>query len=69
MFDPVLTGEVARLLDVSEETVRAYDRRGVLRARRTSSGVRIFDRDDVERLRRSRAEHHHPVDVDTTARS
>lgn len=68
MSDPVQTGEAARILHVSEETVREYDRRGVLKARRTTRGVRIFEREDVERLRRSRAEHHH-VDADRAARS
>ena len=42
MFDPVLTSEAARILEVSNETIRAWDRRGVLKARRTTSGVRVF---------------------------
>jgi excisionase family DNA binding protein len=47
---PITVGEAARILRVSEDTVRRYDAAGVLKAARTSSGVRIFDRRDVERV-------------------
>jgi excisionase family DNA binding protein len=55
---PLLTSEVARILDVSAETVRLWERNGRLRAQKTEKGVRLFDRADVvalaERLARER---------------
>jgi excisionase family DNA binding protein len=51
----LLTSEVARILDVSAETVRLWERQGRLRAAKTSGGVRLFDRRDVEQLARERA--------------
>ena len=54
-FDPVLTSEAGRILDRSAETVRAWERDGVLHAIRTTGGVRVFNRADVERLARERA--------------
>jgi len=49
-FDPVLTTEAARILGVSTETVRLWERKGILPAHKTTGGVRLFDRADVERL-------------------
>jgi len=46
----LLVSQVARLLDVSAQTVRELSDRGVLRAERTPLGVRVFRREDVERL-------------------
>jgi excisionase family DNA binding protein len=51
---PLLTNEVAKILNVSPETVRLWERAGRLRAVRTAGGVRLFDRRDVERLSRER---------------
>ena len=48
------TTDVSQLLGVSESTVRNWDRAGVLLSKRTRSGVRIFRREDVERLSRER---------------
>ena len=50
----VTVSEAARLLRVSEATVRNYDRRGILPAQRLSNGARIFTRREVEALRASR---------------
>ena len=55
-FDPVLVSEVARILHRSAETVRALERAGTLRAIRTAGGVRVFNRADVERFARERAD-------------
>lgn len=49
-IDPLLTSEVARILEVSSETVRVWERLGRLPALKTGRGVRLFDRGDVERL-------------------
>jgi len=47
----MLTSEVARFLNVSEQTVRAWADSGKLKAKTTESGTRIFDRTDVIALR------------------
>lgn len=44
---PLLTSEVARLLNVSSDTVRLWERRGQLSATRTDHGVRLFSRAQV----------------------
>ena len=54
-FFPVLTSEAGRILERSAETVRAMERAGILKAVRTATGVRIFNRADVERLAREKA--------------
>lgn len=53
---PLLTSEVARLLDVSPETIRLWERLGRLPAIKTERGVRLFDRRDVFALRERRAD-------------
>ena len=40
----------ARILNIAPQTVRDWERRGRLRALRTETGTRIFQRADVERL-------------------
>ena len=55
-IDPILTTEAARILHVSAETIRLWERRGRLPALKTERGVRLFDRRDVERLAREREE-------------
>jgi len=52
--DDITTSYAARILRVAEATVRAWDRAGILPARRTSNGMRLFARADVERLRAAR---------------
>jgi len=42
--------EAARMLRLSEDAVRRLEDRGLLKARRTSWGMRIFERVDVEKL-------------------
>ena len=51
------TSEVARRLDLMPDSVRHLERKGVLPAQRTATGVRLFRASDVEALvivRRSR---------------
>lgn len=48
----LLPNEVARILDVSHDTVRRWADKGWLRPHVLPSGYRRFDPDDVERLRR-----------------
>lgn len=52
----LLTGQVAKILDLSPEMVRVLERRGKLAALKTVGGVRLYDLGDVERLREQRAE-------------
>ncbi len=49
------TGEAARVLGLSPDMVRWIERVGRLPAQRTTNGVRLFRRDDVERLAAERA--------------
>lgn len=46
------TSRAAHLLQVAEMTVRAMADRGELPCLRTSTGARLFRREDVERLAR-----------------
>ncbi len=43
--------ETARLLGVHENTIRNWDRAGLIRAVRLPSGFRRFQREEVDRLR------------------
>jgi excisionase family DNA binding protein len=52
---PLLTSDVADILDVSTDMVRYLERNGQLHAVKSVGGVRIFDREDVERYARQRA--------------
>ncbi len=45
------TGEVAKLLDLSDERVRQLEKQGKLSAQRTARGVRLFNGAEVEALR------------------
>lgn len=54
MAEVLTVSEAARELDVAAETVRDWADRGKLPAQRTSGGVRIFQRADVERVRTER---------------
>ena len=46
----ILSSEAARILDRSASAVRYYEEMGLLPATRTSTGVRLFVRADVEKL-------------------
>ena len=51
--DLILTSEAARILGVSAQSVRQWERVGRLGATKTASGIRLFARADVEEMRRS----------------
>jgi len=53
--DYLTTATAARALGIAEQTVRLWVRRGDLPAIRLSSGLRIYRRADVDRLRVARA--------------
>jgi excisionase family DNA binding protein len=48
------TSQVARMIEMSQESVRVYNRSGLLPATRTAGGIRLFKREDVERFRTER---------------
>ncbi len=52
--DILTTGEVSRSLGISTDRVRQLERCGQLPARRTETGVRLFERTVVEEFRRKR---------------
>jgi DNA-binding transcriptional MerR regulator len=53
--EDLLTGEAAKIAEVSPETIRLWERNGLLKARRTAGGTRIFSRTDVIRVTQERA--------------
>jgi excisionase family DNA binding protein len=50
MSELLIASEAAKLLDCTAANIRALERAGKLPALRTESGVRIFRREDVDRL-------------------
>ncbi|MYW06552.1 MerR family transcriptional regulator [Streptomyces sp. SID3343] len=48
-------GELAEQVGTSTRTLRYYEQRGLLRARRTSSGYRDYDQEDARLVREIRA--------------
>jgi len=50
----LLTADVARVLGVVPDAVRALARKGALPYTRTAGGVKLFRREDVEALQRER---------------
>ena len=48
------TSDAARLLGLSPDMIRHLERTGRLHAQRTLGGMRLFDRDEVERIRMKR---------------
>ncbi len=54
--DLLATSDAARLLGVASDTLRLWDRKRVLLpAERTAGGIRLWRREDVERLAAERA--------------
>lgn len=58
-----MVNDVARILGVSPSTIRGYERDGLLRAARTASGTRLFDREDVQRFAAERAQRQQPKET------
>lgn len=53
--EPLRSGELARLTGVSADTLRHYERKGLLKPRRAPNGYREYPRHAVERVRLIRA--------------
>jgi excisionase family DNA binding protein len=49
-MDLLTTGEAARLLDLSPDSVRRFEREGLLSAIRVGKGQRLFTKSEIERL-------------------
>ena len=49
------TSEVARILGISSEMVRYLERVGKIKAHKTPGGMRIFEREEVERVASERS--------------
>jgi excisionase family DNA binding protein len=54
MAELLTVSAVARILNIPESTVRSIEKRGELTARRDSSGRRLFEREDVEALAKTK---------------
>src|SRR5262245_65609091 len=52
---PLRSGELARISGVSADTLRHYERKGLLKPRRATNGYREYPRHAVERVRLIRA--------------
>jgi MerR family transcriptional regulator/heat shock protein HspR len=44
-------GLASRLIGRRENTLREWEREGLIKPNRTSSGMRVFSQDDIEHLR------------------
>ena len=51
----LVTSEVGRILGISSEMVRYLERVGKIRAHKTPGGMRIFEREEVDRVASERA--------------
>lgn len=52
----IMVAEAARVLSVHPETVRRWERRGLIKARRNYRRFRVFDLQDVLRMKERREE-------------
>lgn len=50
--EPIFSiGTVARMLNLHQQTIREYEKEGLIRPKRTPGGTRMYSERDVERLR------------------
>ena len=68
--DYVLIGEAADILGVAKETIRRWEKRGLLLCERDENGKRVFRRGDLRPMlihcygKTNKAEHHGPYRLD-----
>jgi MerR family transcriptional regulator/heat shock protein HspR len=48
--DRFLIGEVAKMLGIHDQTIRMYERKMLIRPKRTENNTRIFDQKDINRI-------------------
>jgi len=53
-MEKLLVSKAAKVLNVHPETVRRLERQGALKARRDYRGFRVFDLNEVMRLKKKR---------------
>jgi DNA-binding transcriptional MerR regulator len=51
----MIASEVAKIKGVTPAAVRAWEQRGILPAKRTATGTRLFARSDVEKFQPPRS--------------
>jgi len=54
MSDRLTVSQVANFLNCHPETIRKLNRQGVIKAKRDYRGYRIFNKEDVLKLKRDR---------------
>ncbi len=54
MSDYLTVGDAAKIIKVSADSIRLYEKHGKLPAVRTASGIRLFNRHDVEMFAKKR---------------
>jgi MerR family transcriptional regulator/heat shock protein HspR len=50
-FELIFISDAARMLDMHPQTLRKYERLGLVRPARTVGSMRLYSRDEIERLR------------------
>ncbi|MDY6914861.1 MAG: MerR family transcriptional regulator [Candidatus Cloacimonadota bacterium] len=45
-----LIGDVAKILGIHDQTIRMYERKKLLKIRRTKKNTRIFDKNDITKI-------------------
>ena len=50
IYNSMTIGKVARKLGIHEQTIRAYERKGLIRPTRTEKGTRVFSNEDTIRI-------------------
>lgn len=54
MTEPITISTAAKILDRPESTVRFWAKRGLIPSRRLPSGLRLFEKSEVEQFRQER---------------
>ncbi len=50
--EPIFSiGSVARMLNLHQQTIREYEKEGLLKPKRTAGGTRMYSQVDIERIR------------------
>ncbi len=43
-------GEVAKIVGIHDQTIRMYERKGLISPERTESNIRVFSTEDIDRI-------------------
>jgi len=58
MKDPITASTASRITRFAESTIRLWAAQGILPSLRLPSGIRVYERADVERIARERERQH-----------